>query len=84
MRFSVIIPAHNEAALLPRALGAVEKPAEHLVGQTEVIVINRCTDATALVAEEFGAKVVTCNARNIAAVRNAGSAAANGEIILTP
>jgi glycosyltransferase involved in cell wall biosynthesis len=84
MRFSVIIPAHNEEALLPRALGALEVAAGRVDGQTEVIVVdNRSTDATPSIAKAFGAAVVTSDARNIALVRNVGAAASDGEVIVT-
>jgi glycosyltransferase involved in cell wall biosynthesis len=84
MRFSVVIPAHNEEALLPRALGAVEVAAGRVDGVTEVVVVdNRSTDATPSVAESFGASVVTSDARNIATVRNAGVAASRAEVVVT-
>lgn len=52
--------------------------------QPEVVVVaNRCTDRTADLAEEFGARVVVDESRTIAAVRNAGVAAATGDILVT-
>ena len=46
----MVIPAHNEELLLPRALRAIEA-AGQLAGAVEVIVVaNRCTDATAELA----------------------------------
>jgi glycosyltransferase involved in cell wall biosynthesis len=84
MRFSVIIPAHNEEELLPRALEAVKTAAGRAEGRTEVIVVdNRSTDATPSIASAFGAAVVTSDARNIAVVRNVGAAASGGEIVVT-
>ena len=80
----MVIPAHNEAALLGRGLAAVAEAQKVVPGRVEVIVVtNRCTDATAEIAAAAGARVVDCGARNISAVRNAGVAAATGEVIVT-
>lgn len=78
---SVIIPAYNRGALLPRALASVaaQRPRPPL----EVIVIDDASsDDTAQVAEELGARVVRHN-RNLgaASARNSGIAAARGEWI---
>jgi hypothetical protein len=51
MKFSVVVPAHNEEALLPRGLRAITAAAERTAGDVEVIVVtNRCTDSTAALA----------------------------------
>jgi glycosyltransferase involved in cell wall biosynthesis len=53
---SVVIPAHNEAAVIGRLLGALlahARPAEFDV----VVVANGCTDDTAQVAQAFGPSV---------------------------
>jgi len=82
--FSVVIPAHNEQMLLPRALAAIDRAADQVAESVEVIVVaNRCTDATADAAAAVGAVVVDDESRNIAAVRNAGAAAAGGDVLLT-
>ncbi len=84
MNFSVVVPAHNEELLLPDGLRAIGVAAEHVEGDVEVIVVaNRCTDATADIARAAGAVVVEDESRNIAAVRNAGAAAATGEVLMT-
>jgi glycosyltransferase involved in cell wall biosynthesis len=50
---SVIIPAHNEAAVIGRLLNALLAEAEP--GEFDVLVVcNGCTDATAEVARHFG------------------------------
>ena len=75
MRFSVVVPAHNEARLLPKTLAAIAAAAAAVAGEVEVIVVaNRCTDSTATLARDTGAVVVPSDARNISAVRNAGAA----------
>lgn len=49
---SIVIPAHNEAAVIGRTLSALL--ADALVGEFEVVVIpNGCTDATGDVARAF-------------------------------
>lgn len=81
---SVIIPAHNEEVLLPRGLAAIAVAALEVERPVEVIVVaNRCTDATPHIAGDAGAVVVENDARNIAAVRNAGAAIAQGDTIVT-
>jgi glycosyltransferase involved in cell wall biosynthesis len=53
---SVIVPAHNEAAVIVRTLRAITDGAE--ANELEVIVVcNGCTDDTAAVARSFGAPV---------------------------
>jgi len=53
---SVIIPAHNEEAVLPRALAALTGGAQP--GEMEVVVVcNGCTDGSAQAARAFGAPV---------------------------
>lgn len=78
---SVVIPAFNEAAYLPRYLPSVLASLtrwEEITGRTgEVIVVdNASTDATADMASSFGVRVVTESVRNIGRVRNTGAAAA--------
>lgn len=78
---SFIIPAHNEQAFLPDTLTALHRAAHGSgVGDYEILVANDAsTDATAEVAAEHGARVLDVNARQIAAVRNAGARAAVGD-----
>jgi glycosyltransferase involved in cell wall biosynthesis len=83
-KFSILIPARNEEAFLPRCLGAVQRAAEPFPNDVEVIVaVNRCTDRTEEVALAHGAKVVHTDARNLAKIRNTAAQAATGEIIVT-
>ena len=81
-RFSIIVPAYNEAALLPRLLDSINIAAiRYDRHQVEVIVAdNRSTDNTRAVAESKGCRVVDVAKRRIAAARNGGAKAANGEI----
>ncbi len=77
---SFIIPAHNEAAGLGRTLEAIHDSAR-IAGQPyEVIVVDDAsTDATAEVARQHQATVVSVNHRQIAATRNAGGRVARGD-----
>lgn len=84
MKFSVVIPAHDEAGNIGRCLDAIARAATDVAGRVEVIVVlNRCTDATESIARERGAKIIRDDSRNIAMIRNAGVRAATGEIIVT-
>ena len=84
VRFSVVIPAHNEELLLPRGLAAIGKAKDASRGGVQVIVVaNRCTDSTRSVAESAGATVVESPVRNIAEVRNVGARFASGEVLVT-
>jgi glycosyltransferase involved in cell wall biosynthesis len=81
---SVIIPAHNEAAFLPRVVRAVlaQRPAD---AELEVIVVDdNSTDGTADAARAAGARVLALAgpAGNPAAARNRGAAAASGDPLI--
>jgi len=82
---SLVIPAYNEEALLPRLLDTVETArAGYQRGRDAVEVVvadNASTDATASVAEKLGCVVVPVAERRIASARNGGAAAARGEIV---
>ncbi|MFL4497426.1 glycosyltransferase [Streptomyces sp. VTCC 41912] len=77
---AVVVPAHNEAAELPAALGSLRRAADHpqLVGLplALVVVADACDDATAAVATAWGASVVDIRSRNVGAARAAGVARA--------
>ena len=83
VRFSVIVPAYNEARLLPRLLDSIAIAAARFGrGEVEIIVAdNLSTDTTRRIAESRGCRVVTVAKRRIAAARNGGARAATGEIL---
>ena len=82
--FSVIIPAHNEERYAARCIRSVRAAARHYGAPAEIIVVcNRCTDHTADIAAQCGAKVIFNEDRCIAKVRNAGIRAATGDVIVT-
>lgn len=77
---SFIIPAHNEEGCLAATLEAIHAAARELQHDYEIIVVDDAsTDRTADIAREHGATVVPVNNRQIAATRNAGARAAQGE-----
>jgi glycosyltransferase involved in cell wall biosynthesis len=80
---SFIIPAHNEEALLGRTLTAIHESARKVGEPYEIVVSNDASmDRTGEIALEHGARVVSVNHRQIAATRNAGAAAAAGDIFI--
>jgi len=82
--YSIIIPAYNEEALLPRTLRSLRRAMERLPEyEGEVIVTdNASTDRTAGVAAAHRARVVHEPHRQIARARNAGAAAARGRYLI--
>ena len=81
-RFSVVVPAHNEADTLPAALASLA--AQRCPAPYEVIVVdNASTDATATVAASAGATVVAEPQLGVCRARQTGVAAARGEIVVS-
>jgi glycosyltransferase involved in cell wall biosynthesis len=77
---SFIVPAYNEELELPATVAAIRGAAKDR--QHEIIVVDDAsTDATAKLAENAGAKVVSINRRQIAAARNAGARHSRGDIL---
>jgi glycosyltransferase involved in cell wall biosynthesis len=77
---SFVVPAYNEEHELPRTLSAIREAAQDR--RFEMIVVDDgSTDATAVVAERAGARVLSISQRHIAAARNAGGQAATGDIL---
>ena len=76
---SFIVPAHNEQTCLGRTLQAIHESARAAGLPYEIIVADDAsTDATAEVARQNNARVVSVNHRQIAATRNSGASAAQG------
>jgi glycosyltransferase involved in cell wall biosynthesis len=77
-----VVPAHNEEFELSSTLAAIHAAASGAVQACEVIVVDDAsTDATLEIASQAGAKVITIDRRQIAAARNAGARAAQGEYL---
>lgn len=84
---SVIIPAFNEERYLPQTLAHLRRAIGHLGAEpgrgVEILVVdNASTDRTAEIAEASGAKVIHVPEHNIGRVRNAGAAAASGDVLV--
>jgi cellulose synthase/poly-beta-1,6-N-acetylglucosamine synthase-like glycosyltransferase len=80
---SFVVPAHNEERLIGAALAAIQAAAEALGRPYEIVVVDDAsTDRTAQIAHEHGVRVVPVSLRHIAAVRNAGAAAAVGTFLI--
>ncbi|CAG4889218.1 glycosyltransferase family 2 protein [Paraburkholderia saeva] len=73
----VVIPAHNEEALLAACLSAVREAAVHpgLAGEPVqiVVVLDGCTDFSGAISHSFGVDTLTLNARNVGIARAAGA-----------
>jgi glycosyltransferase involved in cell wall biosynthesis len=81
-RISLVIPAYNEQAALPRLLDSIDLARQRYRTEIEVIVAdNASTDRTPDIAHSRGCTVVHVQKRAIAAARNAGAHAATGEIL---
>lgn len=82
---SLVIPAWNEAAYLPRLLDTVDEARHRYEGgadAVEVIVAdNDSTDETSEIARARGCRVAHVAKRCIAAARNGGAALARGTLI---
>lgn len=79
-RWSFIVPAYNEAALIANTLVSIGQATRALGIESEVIVVDDAsTDDTAGIAQRLGARVIRVSHRQIAATRNAGAAEAGGD-----
>ena len=83
----VVVPAHDEAALLPRCLVSIAVASAEVGDRALVrvfVVADACTDATGAVAWAHGAEVVEVDHRNVGAARASGVAAALGASAMAP
>jgi glycosyltransferase involved in cell wall biosynthesis len=81
-RFSIVIPCFNEAGYLTDALLSLQK--QDFDGACEVIVVdNSCTDETAGIARDLGARVVVEPVPGVCNARQRGTEAAGGEIVVS-
>ena len=79
---SFIVPAHNEEFELSSTLAAIHAAASSATRRYEIIVVDDAsTDATSAIAAQAGARVIPIDRRQIAAARNAGGRAAQGEYL---
>ncbi|NUT22757.1 MAG: glycosyltransferase family 2 protein [Hamadaea sp.] len=87
IRFSVVIPCFNEAGYVADALLSLQKQdfdGGGPGGGFEVIVVdNNCTDDTAQIARDLGARVVTEPEPGVCNARQRGTLEARGEIVVS-
>lgn len=73
----VIVPAHNEEALLAPCLAALFHAARHeaLAGESVriVVVLDTCDDFSGAIARAYGVETLTLEARNVGIARAAGA-----------
>ena len=73
----VVIPAHNEARRLGRCLKAASTAAQYAAAAGHhvaiLVVLDRCTDGTAAVAQRHGAHTFAIEAGNVGMARRAGA-----------
>lgn len=82
VRFTVVVPAFNEAAYIGRTLDSLAR--QDFTGGVEVIVVdNNSTDGTAEIARSYGALVLIERRPGVCWARQLGTAAASGELVLS-
>lgn len=80
LRISVVIPAYNEAKYLEATVAALRIAIAESGAVIEVIVVdNRSTDGTAVLAGRLGCRVIPSEAASIGGVRNDGARVAAHE-----
>lgn len=83
----VVIPAHDEAALLPSCLAslalAADVVADRAVVRT-VVVADSCTDTTEAIGKAYDAAVIQVACRNVGAARAAGVTLGLGALGVRP
>jgi glycosyltransferase involved in cell wall biosynthesis len=80
---SFIVPAYNEERLLGATLEALHATGRAVGEPYELVVVDDgSADQTALIARRHGALLVSVAHRKIAATRNSGARAANGDLFV--
>lgn len=81
-RFSVVVPAHNEAEILGRTLRSLQR--QDFAGLVEVVVIdNSSSDGTGDLARAAGVRVAEESRLGVCAARQRGADLANGQIVVS-
>lgn len=81
-RFSVVVPAYNEAEFIGSCLDSLL--AQDFPGSYEIVVVdNNSTDATGDIARSKGVRVVTEKNPGVCWARQCGTLAATGEIVVS-
>lgn len=83
-KISIIIPAHNEECYIGKCLNSIQKASYSIKEKVELIVsLNRCTDKTEEIAEQYHAITVSEEEKNISKIRNKGVKKSTGDVIVT-
>lgn len=72
----VVVPAHNEEALIAACLESIEAAAREMAAVAQVrifVVCDACTDGTADVVRAMGHEALSCDARNVGLARSIGA-----------
>lgn len=80
MKFSIILPSHNGASRIWRALESIKR--QTFTDYELIVVCDDCEDTTAAVAQSYGAKVIECAHHRAGLARNDALAIAEGEYIV--
>jgi glycosyltransferase involved in cell wall biosynthesis len=81
-KFSIVIPCYNEARYVAAAVNSLR--GQTFAGSYEIIVVdNNCTDETAEIARELGARVVCENNPGVCWARQKGTEESAGEIVIS-
>lgn len=79
---SIIIPALNEAAVLPRCLESLRRLLEPGPAFEVIVADGGSVDGTATIVEQAGVRLVRASSSTPGAVRNAGAATASGDFLV--
>ena len=83
LTISFVVPAYNEEQLIGATLDAIHAAALAIDHPYEILVADDAsTDGTAAIAGAHGARVVRCEHRQIARVRNTGARASTGGVLI--
>jgi len=80
MMFSIIIPAHNSAKYIRKALDSVRD--QSFKDYELIVVCDACTDNTKEIAQEYTTKVLEIDKHSSSAARNVALDIAKGEWVL--
>jgi glycosyltransferase involved in cell wall biosynthesis len=80
MKFSVIVPAHNEEDKIAKALKSIKT--QSFQDFELIVVCDACTDHTKEIAQRYTDKVIEIEGHCSAAARNAGLDKATGDWVL--
>ncbi len=79
MKVSVVVPAHNEEAMLEKCLMSLNR--QDYDDYEVIIVDNASTDETPAIAEKHGARVLREKRKGVAFARQRGFIKARGDVI---